>query len=266
MTVKNFLFQKTLISYSVHGTGKPVVLLHGFGEDGSIWDDQVKFLEKTYKLIIPDIPGSGKSLMPEGKATLEYFAAVINEIIKEENEKEVVLIGHSMGGYITLAFAEKYPEKLQAFGLFHSGAYADNEEKKEARKKSIKFIAVNGSGAFLSSVTPGLFYDAEKNKADIVKLSEIGEKFLPEALIQYYEAMMCRPDRTPILKQFDKPILFIIGEHDKAIPFEDSLRQSHLPAHAYIHILRNSGHMGMKEETAGVNLILAQFLQSLGTV
>ena len=161
-----------------------------------------------------------------------------------------------------LAFAEKYPGHLHSLGLFHSGAYADDEEKKEARKKAIKFIEQNGSEAFLKTSIPGLFADAEKSKNYIDDLIEKGKAFLPEALIQYYNAMIERPDRTAVLRSFPRPVLFIIGSSDKAIPPAHSLQQSHLPAISYIHVLRNSAHMGMWEETLKANEILAQFLQS----
>ena len=84
------------------------------------------------------------------------------------------------------------------------------------------------------------------------------KQFTDEAIIQYYQAMINRPDRTSVLKNFNKPIFFIIGEHDKAIPFEQSLQQCYLPNQSHIHILRNSAHMGMLEEAEQVNNILLQ--------
>lgn len=240
------------------------MLLHGFGEDSTIWDAQATFLQDKYFLIIPDLPGTAKSeLLKKENISMTDYAEVIKAILVAEKISVVTMIGHSMGGYITLAFAEKYPEMLKAFGLVHSGAYADDEEKIKTRKKSIAFIKEHGSGAFLQTAVPGLFFDQDKSKLDIDKLVAKGSTISQEALIQYYTTMIERPDRTAVLKSFPQPILFIIGEHDKAIPFKHSLQQSHLPAHAYINILRNSAHMGMKEEPERANEILAQFLHSV---
>jgi pimeloyl-ACP methyl ester carboxylesterase len=261
---KNIIYENANISYTVYGSGRAVVMIHGFGEDSSIWNVQIAFLQKDFLLIVPDIPGSGKSeLFKKENVQISDYAAILKAILDEEKITTCAMLGHSMGGYITLAFAEKYTDKLNAIGLIHSTAYADDEAKIATRKKGIAFIQQNGSMAFLKTAIPNLFYNTEKSKNDIDALTENGNNFSPEALIQYYEAMMERPDRTNVLKTFHPPVLFVIGEHDKAVPFEHSLQQTHLPSHTYIHILRHSAHMGMQEETEKVNGILARFLQSV---
>ncbi|HLG40442.1 MAG TPA: alpha/beta hydrolase [Chitinophagaceae bacterium] len=260
------------IFYRVYGNGKPVMLVHGFGEMGDVWKQQVGFLKDRFQLIVPDLPGSGQSEMVEDMS-MEGMAEVLKIII----EKEVLqipppagggggtLIGHSMGGYITLAFAKKYPELLSSFGLFHSSAYADSEEKKATRRKGIEFIKEHGAFEFLKTSTPNLF--SPKTKEERPELAsqflQSLSNFSPDALIAYYEAMINRPDRTEVLKNFNKPILFIMGEHDNAIPFQDSLKQSHLPSKAYIHIMHQSGHMGMLEEPEKSNQILQKFLDGI---
>jgi pimeloyl-ACP methyl ester carboxylesterase len=259
---KNIIYENTNISYTLYGSGKPVVLIHGFGEDSSIWKAQVEFLQKDFLLIVPDIPGSGKSdVLQKENVQITDYADILKTILDKEKITTCTMHGHSMGGYITVAFAEKYADRLNAFGLIHSSAYADDEVKIETRKKAIAFIQQNGSKAFLRTAIPNLFYDAEKSKKVIDILIENGNNFLPQALIQYYAAMIGRPDRTNMLKTFLKPILFIIGQHDKAVPFTHSLQQTYLPSHAHMHILRSSGHMGMYEETTKLNETLAGFLQ-----
>ena len=264
MENKYLHFDSAKINYKTCGKGKPVILLHGFGEDSTVWEAQVKFLQAKYFLITPDLPGSGQSeVLQKENISLNDYAEVIKAIILAENLSSVMMIGHSMGGYITFAFAEKYPDLLSAFGLCHSGAYADDAEKIKTREKSIQFIKENGSSAFLKTAVPGLFFNQEKSKQDIDLLISKGASISQEALIQYYTAMLERPDRTSVLKSFPKPILFIIGEYDKAIPFEHSLQQSHMPACSLIHILRKTAHMGMKEEPQRINEILAEFLHSV---
>ena len=167
-----------------------------------------------------------------------------------------------MGGYITLAFAEKYPELLRAFGLFHSSAFADTEEKKETRRKGIAFIKQHGGGKFIEQATPNLFSDNTKQKSPEM-VSDLVKKytnFSGKSLVSYYDAMISRPDRTNILKKFDGPILFIMGQHDNAIPLKDILLQCHLPRVSYIQLLADSGHMGMLEEPAKSTSFLRKFL------
>jgi len=273
MTEKKITFQDTAIFYHTVGEGKTVVLIHGFGEDSDIWDYQVDFLKDHFHLILPDIPGSGQSeIVPN--ANIETYAEIIKAILDNErttaflkDSESVTMIGHSMGGYITLAFAEKYPEQLDSFGLFHSTAFADSEEKKQVRSKAIDFINEKGSNVFLKTSTPGLFTKAfaEKYPERINELIEKGKKFSAEALVQYYKAMIARPDRTEVLKTFSHPILFIIGEHDMAIPLESSLQQCYLPVQSDVNLLEKSAHMGMWEETEKCNQILSQFLQFLSS-
>lgn len=246
------------IHYRVSGHGKPVVLIHGFGEDGNIWNGLIKDLQ-NFHLIIPDIPGSGRSEMLDGKnISIEDYAEVIKAIIDNEKISLCTMIGHSMGGYVTLAFAEKYPEQLKSFGLFHSSALADDEEKKQTRRKAIDFIKTTGAYAFLKTSIPNLFA-GEKHLVEMQQLIEEGKHFTPEALIQYYNAMINRPDMTNILKSFGKPVLFIIGEKDNAIPLQASLQQCHLPAISHVHILE-TGHMGMIEEPESCKNVISSFM------
>lgn len=269
MQSKTITYRSSKIFYRITGKGKPVVLIHGFGEDGNIWDKQVDFLKDQFQLIVPDLPGSGRSELVKD-ADIETYCEIIKEIVTIELQflrqpaEGAVMLGHSLGGYITLAFAEKYPGMLDSFGLVHSTAFADSEEKKAARLKSIEFIKKYGSYDFLRNTIPGLFNPSgrwERPDGYIEELVEKGKNFSPEALVQYYQAMIRRPDRTAVLKNFSKPILFIIGEHDNAVPFAQSLQQCYLPVQSHIHILRNSAHMGMLEETEATNNFLLGFLQ-----
>jgi len=264
MQTKTIQYNNGNISYRLTGKGKTVLFIHGFGEDSHIWDDIITILKDKYQLIIPDIPGTGASdLLPGENVSIADYADAMHAILIEEKISTITVIGHSMGGYISLAFAKKYPSVIHALGLFHSSAYADDEAKKETRRKAINVIKEKGAMAFLKTAIPGLFADAEKSKAHIDLLLERARSFSPEALIQYYEAMIARPDTTDVLKNIQQPVLFILGEHDKAIPFEQGLKQTHLPSQADINILRNSAHMGMLEEREKTFSILSHFLASV---
>ena len=269
--MKQIVFQNKKIFYSTGGKGKPVMLLHGFAEDGNIWNNQWQKLIEKFYVIVPDLPGSGRSELPEGVTSVEDFADVVKAIIdieipnkrKDKGETDLfTLIGHSMGGYITLAFAEKYPELLTAFGLFHSTAYADDDAKKETRRKGIEFIKNNGAALFLKNTTPNLFSEKTRieNPELLEKLIDESKDFSSESLIRYYEAMIQRGDRTSVLRSSRKPVLFIMGKYDNAVPLQASLEQSYLPSVSHIHILQNSGHMGMWEEKDKATAFLLNFL------
>jgi pimeloyl-ACP methyl ester carboxylesterase len=262
------IFRNKKIFYRTEGSGNPVMLLHGFGEDGRIWNGQVEALKKDFRIIIPDLPGIGQSELLEGDCTMEDFAEVIkmitdNEEITSKPNGTFSLIGHSMGGYITLAFARKYGRLLNSFGLFHSSSFADNPEKISTRKKGIDFIKKNGARLYAETTVPNLFSDqTKKNHPKLVNtLTEIASELSSEALIQYSMTMINRRDTTDVLTSFAKPILFIIGIHDNAIPLETSLKQCHLPQIGSIHFLQKSGHVGMWEEQTLSNHYLNRFLK-----
>ena len=249
------------IFYRLIGKSNPVVLIHGFGEDGDVWKSQIEFLKEKFYLIIPDLPGTGKSDMIDDMS-IEGMAEIIKIILDRENITICPMIGHSMGGYITLAFADKYPDYLSSFGLFHSSAYADSDEKKVVRQKGIDFIKQHGAFGFLKTSTPNLFSQISKEDMPerINEFISSLNHFSQASLIAYYEAMMQRPDRTKVLKETKVPVLFIIGKYDNAAPLNDVLKQSHLPKISFIHILEKSGHMGMMEESNKSNKILENFL------
>lgn len=263
----HILFQNKKLFYRLEGKGKPVILLHGFAEDGNIWNKQIDPLKEEFLLIIPDLPGSGESEMLTGKCTVKTYAEAIkkiaDEVILHEKGENFCMIGHSMGGYIALAFAEKYPQLLKSFGLFHSSAFADSQEKIAVRKKGIDFIKRNGTAAFLKTSIPNLFSEeSKKERPELIShLMNIAENISPEALIQYYEAMILRPGRTQVLRTFEKPVLFIIGKHDTAVPLESSMQQCHIPAISSVNILKHSAHMGMWEEEELSNKYLKEFLE-----
>jgi pimeloyl-ACP methyl ester carboxylesterase len=259
---------KLTLSYHVYGNGVPVILIHGFAETHSIWKNQIEYLGNYCKLIIPDLPGSGESLLANTcakKLTIEELAESVFSIINNENIEQCIMLGHSMGGYVTLAFAEKYPEKLKAFGFVQSTAFADNEEKKQVRNKAINVMEAYGGYTFLKTATPGLFADEFKaaHKYVVDELVEAGKSFETKNLQQYYYAMMQRPERTSVLKNNKLPVLFVIGEEDIAAPLQDVLKQVYLPDIAYIYILEKTGHMSMLEAPEKLNTILENFVNEV---
>lgn len=260
METRVFDYKGKKIFYRIKGKGPLLVLLHGFGEDGAIWKHQAD-LFPNHCLLIPDLPGSGKSEAIDDMS-MEGLADAVKAMVENQ---PAILIGHSMGGYITLAFAERYPRLLRAFGLFHSSAFADSDEKKETRTKGIRFIEEHGAAAFLQTATPNLYAPASKEQHPewIEEHLAGANNFSAQNLVSYYKAMMQRPDRTTVLKESTVPVLFVLGQHDTAVPLQDGLKQCYLPQLAYIHILEAAGHMGMIEEKEKTARLLTQFVNTI---
>ncbi len=263
MQQKEIQVENKKVFFRLIGEGRAVVFLHGFGEDGNIWKQQWKAIQ-GYKLIIPDLPGSGKSEMINDMS-MEGLAACVKNILLAEDVNSCIIIGHSMGGYVTIAFAEKFAFMLNGFGLVHTTSYADNEEKKETRKKGIDFITEHGAIAFLKTAIPKLYgpVTEEKNTELINEHIASAGAFSKAALIAYYQSMINRPDRSILLNKTKLPVLFILGKHDTTIPLHDGLQQSHLPMWSYVHILEDSGHMGMVEEPHKVNFFITSYISSI---
>jgi len=270
---KTFSYQDQTIHFDESGTGKTVVLLHGFGEDSRIWQKPKEALASNYRLIIPDLPGSGLSQI-EGNnwqliQSIEAMTDAVTALVQSITSEPVIVLGHSMGGYILLrlletAFIDKKPGALniKAVGMINSTAFADSAEKIETRKKAINVIERHGSMPFLETAIPGLFGEQFKKEhpEQVAALVEQGKSFHAKALMSYYEAMMKRPDRTHALAGSEAPVLFIIGAEDKAAPMDDVLQQVTLPEFAYVHVLE-CGHMSMLEAPEQLNDHLLNFLK-----
>ena len=222
---------------------KTLVLLHGHGADDTIWDYVDATINEYFTIVRPNI-----SLFTFCQS-VEDYADELHRFLTNANIHKCTLIGHSMGGYIALAFAEKYQAMLEGFGLFHSTAYADDEAKKVQRSQAIELLRNKGTETFIKNTAPNMFGERYKElfpdrlEAHIKYFS----KLPADALIAGITAMINRPDRTAVLKALPFPVLFIIGMQDKLIPFESLITLSEFPNRSYPFILAEAGHMGMVE-------------------
>lgn len=273
MSIQNKQFNTPYYSihYRIIGQGQPVFLVHGYGEDSRIWNNQIETLSAICQLIVLDLPGSGQSVITTKgmaewlpKLSIDDLAECIHEIVHAEDVAPAVVLGHSMGGYIALSFARHYPNHLKALGLVHSTAYADSEEKKSVRLKSMEFIRENGGYALFKTTMVNLFGEAfrSSNPASIQELVEATKAFDPQVLIAYTRAMMQRPDRSELLRYLPQPVLFIAGPEDIAVPLTDLEQQAKIPGRSYFHIMDNVGHMGMLESPKQMNQYLSAFIQA----
>lgn len=244
------------------GTGFPVVLLHGFPFTNQIWDSFAQKLAEDFHVITPDLPGFGHSALPQEKITLEHVAEILIDWLREKKISKSIVIGHSLGGYITLAMAKKAPELFTAIGLFHSTATADSEEKKQSRDKVIEFIDKNGVEKFTSNFIGPLF--ADQHHPEIKTIQSIAVQAKGESVKAYTIAMRNRPDSTSVLREFHKPILFIAGEKDGGIPVDSIKNQGQLNILSDVHVLPAVAHMGMVESENQTLDIVRRFIKKSG--
>lgn len=230
------------------GTGFPVLLIHGFCETHAVWNKVRDKLSVSYRVLSIDLPGFGQSPLPSPPSfCLNDIAGRIINWLTEKHIKRCVVLGHSLGGYITLAIARQQPELLAGFGLLHSTAYADTQEKKANRNRVIEFVKQHGVKPFIESFIPPLF----ANPADpgIMPMIALGLTTSSETLIAYTRAMRDRPDQTDVLSHYGGGVLFLAGEKDGLIPVESITAQVKLCKHPTVTVLEGVGHMGMLEAT-----------------
>lgn len=235
--------------YRSAGQGMPVILLHGFCETGQVWDGFYPELAKKRQVLIPNLPGFGKSdPLPAGFSISDVAGAVFQWIQSLEIERAVI-IGHSLGGYVALELAKAQPGIVSGLGLFHSTAFADTAEKKETRDKVIEFVNNHSVEVFADSFIPQLFYvnNRDRLEAEVNQMVTIARSTALETLVEYTRAMRDRNDRTDVLKELDAPILFMAGDRDTSVPIEKSKEQAPLIKNPVFHVLKDTGHMGMFE-------------------
>lgn len=246
------------LSFKRYGQGKPIILLHGFPMNQTVWNDFIPLLSDRYEVITVDLPGFGESPLPKQSFTIDEVADILLDWLTAQKILGSTLIGHSLGGYVALAMAEKQPQLFSGLGLFHSTALADTEEKKESRLKVIEFIEKNGVLAFTSNFIPALF--ADQNHKAIHTVRNIAVQSSQSAVTGYTLAMRSRPDRTSVLKKLEVPTLFLAGEADPGIPMNTILKQSEFCKFPEVHFLKQVAHMGMFESPKEAASLIRSFI------
>lgn len=254
-------FNHQRLFYTKQGEGFPLVFIHGFCEDSTLWDDFILPLVEQHQVVTIDLPGFGQSdCQPE--PSIENYATAVKTVLDFLEIKNCILIGHSMGGYVTLSFAKQYPNYLQGFCLFHSHPFEDSPEKKANRQKTIRFINRHGNAPFLGQMIPSLFSDSfRKDNIDLVEQMIDNATVYPEkGITDALKAMVNRPNNAIVLQQTSVPVLLIIGKQDGAIPYSHSLKMSYLATTTSVQILDNVGHAGMFEATIVTQKIIQDFV------
>lgn len=258
--MKHTTFRQVKIRYSDKGKGRALVLLHGFPESLEIWDSFSEILSKHFRVIAIDLPGFGESGSIGYSHSMELMAECVKEVMDQLGYRKYVVAGHSMGGYVTLAFAELFPKNVSGICLFHSSALPDTEEKKKDRLRAVEIVKKDQKH-YVSELINKLFApnNVTRFENEIKWLKELGSKTSPQGIINALLGMKDRKDRQNILKKAEFPIQFIIGKDDQVMQQASLLEQSKLNKNTLVCLLEHSGHMGFYEEKEKAQKALLKF-------
>ncbi|MGB0861389.1 MAG: alpha/beta fold hydrolase [Saprospiraceae bacterium] len=262
MTEQEIIFRNRKVAYSIGGNGFPLVFIHGFCEDKSMWNDFVEFFVADYQVIMIDVGGFGASELPI-EPTIAEMAMQVNAVLRVEGIQKCLLIGHSMGGYIAMDFAELFGDKLIGITMFHTHPFGDTVTKKRNRNKGILFLNKYGTSKYVASLMPKLFFAKARvtHKIVLERLIERAKRYSKEAIISGLIAMRDRQNQALVLEKIDCPVQFIVGKEDTVIDWSQSMGQLHLPRIASIHLLENVGHLGMFEVKNVTQKLVYDFVQ-----
>lgn len=250
-----------LLAYDKKGSTQPVVLIHGFLENNDMWIEISSALEEKYQLFLPDLAGHGESGVYGEKHTMLFQAQKVIEILDKEGIEKASFIGHSMGGYVALAIAQVYPERVSGLCLFYSTSMPDSEEKKKQRLETVEVVKKDRI-SFIEKAVPGLFRtDHKKQLKKEIDLAISWAKHMPEqGITAALKGMREREDTTKVLETADYPIQIILGTHDEAVKAEEF--QKVIPKRNNIQVaILTTGHMGHLEAPMESLELIEAFLQ-----
>lgn len=241
-----------------HGSGTPLVLLHGFPFDHTIWDGVIGELEKEVRVITPDLRGHGRSMTTESDYSITDMAADIIELMDQLQIREAVIAGHSMGGYIALEIARNFPRSVIGLVLISSHIYADSLEKKQSRYKDIDRIMQQGAYAVLANMPNMLTRDEDIKsfcRDAVVRMDSIGA-------MGALHAMANRTTSEDVWKTLKFPTMVIAGSDDQLIPIEKSRGFASLSKIFTLEEIDGVGHVPMLEAPDKVAMALARFINN----
>lgn len=243
-------------AYTRHGDGTPLVLLHGYPLDGSIWSEVVPLLTDRFDLIIPDLRGFGESTTVDAPYTMNTFASDVAGLLDHLRFEKAAIAGHSMGGYVALAFAKLYPDRVTGLGLISSQVLADAPDRRQGRYDTVDQVAEKGIGVVVEAMTPKFTPD-ERVRAFA---QSVMEQQRSNAIIGALKAMAEREDTSSLLADFKFPVVLVHGDEDALIPIERAREVKNAISRAHLVELKGVGHLPMMESAEET----AQALRYLG--
>ncbi|WP_281636955.1 alpha/beta fold hydrolase [Flavobacterium marginilacus] len=260
--METLLYKNTQISYTDNGKGTAVVMLHGFLENKTMWDVYVSELSKKNRIITIDLLGHGETESLGYIQTMEENADVVHAVLSKLKIRKAILVGHSMGGYVSLAFAELYPEKMKGLVLLNSTSKEDSSERKKNRDRAIKAVKKDYE-TFIRLSIANLFSEDNREKL-IKKIEEVKIQALKtplQGIVASLEGMKIRKDREFLLHTTTYPKLLILGKKDPVLNYEENLEQikgTHIELVTF-----GDGHMSSIENREELLAVLSSFIKTI---
>ena len=246
------------IAYTRRGKGNPLLLVHGWGADHTVWNDVASLMENDFELILPDLRGFGESSVVESNYQITDMAADLTGLLDQLGIRKIAIVGHSMGNYVSLSLVHAYPELVLGLGIISSQAQADSIERKQRLYKFAEEIMNTGFKTVLESLPPLMASD-ERVQARIRNLIERQHSV---GLAGVLKAMADREDSSSILSSFKFPVVVIHGKADEFMPIRRAQEIKEAIPHAILTELPNVGHYPILENPQATANSLRNLLNS----
>jgi len=245
-----FSYKGSRISFSDSGKGVVIVLLHGYLESSEVWNGFKDKLASEFRVVTVDLPGHGLSDIYKETHSMEFMATVVKDLLDSLSIKKGFITGHSLGGYVALAFLELFPDYLSGYCLFHSHPLPDSPEAIEKRIGEIMIVKAGKKHLMYPDNVTKMFAPSniEKYSEALERLKEIASQIPGEGIIAVLNGMRQRPSRIGVMEEGRVPCLWILGMMDSYIPYELIQTKVNLPTNARVVVLKKSGHLGFIEE------------------
>lgn len=248
--------------YTEQGRGEAIVLLHGYPLDGRVWDAVARPLAERYRVIVPDLRGFGRS-KSDAAFTMTSLAEDVHALVEKLGAKPCVMGGLSMGGYVTLQYARRYPRELRGVMMINSKAEADNSEQKEAREAGIKLLKEKGMGPVAEQMLPKMVSPGtlKRGGEPVERLKKIMLEQSPTAMQHALAAMRDRDDSRDFVHSIAEPVLIIAGVDDGIVPLKLSEELHRETERSELVILSDAGHMTPMEQPGKVVEAITRFME-----
>jgi len=253
------------IGYDESGAGQPVLFIHGFPHDRSLWAAQLSGLAARARCLAPDLPGFGQSAPLAGAPSMDAYADALAAFLASTGIARATVCGLSMGGYVAFALWRRHPALVRALVFASTRAAPDTDEARAKRRDLAELVRHEGSGAMAERQLPGMLGKSTRRRHP--ELAAAMWRMLAAApldgVLQALEAMAARPDSTPTLSTITVPTLFIAGAQDVIVPAAEMRAMHEQVAGSAFEVIAGAGHACNFERPAAFNHLLGEFLVGL---
>ncbi len=255
--------QGVSIEYDDIGNGVPLLLIHGFPHDRTLWRPQIAGLSQIYRVIAPDLRGFGQSSDTSGEAvSMEQYATDLKSLLDSLNVKQAAIGGISMGGYIALAFYAQYADRVKGLILANTRAVPDSDEGKQARLANADKVAEVGPSFLVDTMAPKMLGPSAKSETEIAVRSMMARQ-RAGGIMSALRGMAARPDRTALLRFATTPVLILSGSADVLIPPSDSEAMHALIPNSRLVIIPDAGHLSNLDKVDAFNHMVREFYKQV---